>query len=80
MPLSMAELAVLETAVPQANLKYKRSQSSRTYERQVASRFPRLQKKAEPNLTGFAPRRNAKFPEISYVAGTRQRSENQRFI
>ncbi len=55
MQLSMAELAVLESAVPLANLKYTKSEHHAPYERQVVGRYPRVQKKEPVSEVGFEP-------------------------
>lgn len=55
MHLSMAELAVLESAVPLANLKYNKAGMVQPYERQVVGRYPKLQASERSAEVGFEP-------------------------
>ena len=60
MHMSMAELAVLESAVPLANLKYNKSGMREPYQRQVAGRYPTVQTPEVVAKVGFAPLVNTK--------------------
>lgn len=55
MHLSMAELAVLESAVPLANLKYNKTGMQQPYERQVVGRYPKQQTSEPVGEVGFEP-------------------------
>ena len=55
MHMSMAELAVLESAVPLANLKYNKEGMHRPYERQVAGRYPKIKTREVVAEVGFEP-------------------------
>lgn len=55
MHMSMAELAVLESAVPLANLKYNSAGTHQPYERQVAGRYPKMKTREVVAEVGFEP-------------------------
>lgn len=55
MRLSAAELAVLESAVPMANLKYNRDGMPRPYERTIIGRYAKVQKDEPLAEVGFEP-------------------------